>query len=57
MLQLKKMPLFSKLLKVELMDIVQLLDILLDKEMDLFLEDLLLKNLKLINGSHGPIQL
>jgi hypothetical protein len=54
MLQLLRTLLFFKPVKVESRDILLLLDILLKQEMETFLDLLLLRNLKLINGSHGP---
>jgi len=54
MLQLIKMLLFYKLLKEEFKDILLLPDILLKPEMVIFSDLLPLRNLKLINGFHGP---
>jgi len=55
MLQLLRTLLFSNVPREELKDILLLLDILLKPEMETFSDLLLLRNLKLINGSHGPI--
>jgi hypothetical protein len=44
---------FSNVPKEELKDILLLPDILLKAEMETFSDLLLLRNLKLINGSHG----
>jgi len=54
MLLLKRTLLFFKLLKEEFKDILLLPDISLKLEMVNFSDLLLLRNLKLINGSHGP---
>jgi len=54
MLLLKRTLLFFKSLKEEFKDILLLPDILLKLEMETFLDPLPLRNLKLINGSHGP---
>ena len=54
MLLLKRTLLFFKLLRVEFKDILLLLDILLKLEMVNFSDPPLLRNPKLINGSHGP---
>lgn len=54
MLPLLRTLLFSNVPKEELKDILLLPDILLKPEMETFSDLLLLRNLKLINGSHGP---
>jgi len=54
MLQSLRTLLFSNVPKEELKDILLLPDILLKPEMETFSDLLLLRNLKLINGSHGP---
>lgn len=54
MLQLIRTLLFFKLLKEEFKDILLLPDILLKQETEIFLDLLPLRNLKLINGFHGP---
>jgi hypothetical protein len=51
---LKRTLLFFKLLKEEFKDILLFPDISLKLEMVNFSDLLLLRNLKLINGSHGP---